>query len=199
MGHDNDHLTLSGEEGRCLVMIARRAITSRLKNESIDDIQAPGKAGVRLEALCAGTFVTLTISGELRGCIGSFREDIPLPQSVKNNAINAAFNDPRFSPLTLKELERVCIEVSVLSPAKPLIYENTQDLLVKLRPGRDGVILHKGSARATFLPQVWSQLPRPEEFLGHLCLKAGLPADSWKREILSIDTYRVQSYEETQE
>ncbi len=199
MGHDNDHRALSEEEGRFLIKIARRAITSRLQKDAINDIPYPENSSSRLKALCAGTFVTLTLSGELRGCMGSFREDVPLPQSVQSNAVNAGFNDPRFSPLTLKELGRVCIEVSVLSPAKPLIYENAQDLIEKLFPGRDGVILQKGSARATFLPQVWNQLPRPEDFLGHLCLKAGLPADCWKRETLSIDIYGVQSFEETQE
>jgi len=115
---------------------------------------------------------------------------------VKRNAINAAFNDYRFSPLTAKEFAKVEIEISILSEPEPLEYKDSNDLIKKLRPNVDGVIIRKGYASATFLPQVWEQLIRPEDFLSHLCAKAGLPSDSWKNSKLEVLTYNVQYFEE---
>ena len=97
------------------------------------------------------------------------------------NAINAAFHDPRISPLTAQELDKVDIEVSILTEPKPLAYRDSADLLEKLCVNEDGVIIRKGTKSATFLPQVWEQPPRPEDFLSHLCRKAGLPYDTWKK------------------
>jgi AmmeMemoRadiSam system protein A len=116
---------------------------------------------------------------------------------VRDNALNAAFHDPRFSPLRKKELDQVHIEVSVLSEPVPLAYTDTDDLLSRLRPGTDGVIIKKGLASATFLPQVWEQLPQPEAFLSHLCMKAGLPAGQWRGGDLTVLAYQVQYFEET--
>jgi AmmeMemoRadiSam system protein A len=110
--------------------------------------------------------------------------------------LNAAFRDPRFPPLRPDELERVVLEVSVLTEPRPLPYSGAADLVARLRPGLDGVILKKGSAQATFLPQVWEQLPEPGPFLSHLCRKAGLSADAWKRGGLDVLTYQVQYFEE---
>ena len=120
----------------------------------------------------------------------------PLRKEVRRNALKAAFEDSRFKPLDLEELERVHIEVSVLTPPQPLEYFDTADLLRQLRPGVDGVILRQGISGATFLPQVWEQLPRPEDLLGQLCLKAGLSEKTWQNESLEIETYQVQSFEE---
>ena len=88
------------------------------------------------------------------------------------------------------------IEVSILTEPLPLAYRDSQDLIRKLRVNVDGVIIRKGHASATFLPQVWEQLPRPENFLNHLCMKAGLPADAWKHSELEVLTYQVQYFEE---
>jgi AmmeMemoRadiSam system protein A len=110
--------------------------------------------------------------------------------------VSAAFRDPRFPALTKKELNRVEIEVSILTEPEPLNFQDHRDLLRKLRVDMDGVIINKGGARATFLPQVWKQLPQPEEFLSHLCMKARLPADAWKRPGLDVSTYQVQYFEE---
>jgi AmmeMemoRadiSam system protein A len=142
------------------------------------------------------TFVTLTINNRLRGCIGSLSATAPIATSVRDNALNAAFHDPRFAPLGLPELAQVHIEVSVLSEPAALAYTDADDLLSRLRPGIDGVIIKKGAAGATFLPQVWQQLPRPEAFLDHLCMKAGLLPDQWRRGDLTIQVYQVQYFEE---
>jgi MEMO1 family protein len=144
----------------------------------------------------SGTFVTLKINHRLRGCIGSLSANASLADGVRDNAINAAFHDPRFSPLTSAELDAVQVEVSVLSEPAPLDYTDADDLLSKLKPGTDGVILKKGYASATFLPQVWEQLPQPEAFLSNLCMKAGLSADRWRQGDLTVLVYQVQYFQE---
>lgn len=149
-----------------------------------------------LQAQC-GTFVTLKIRGRLRGCIGSLVGRGSLVEGVRSNALNAAFNDPRFRELRDAELDRISIEVSVLTKPQPLAYSDAKDLVARLRPGLDGVIIRKGFASATFLPQVWDQLSDAETFLSHLCTKAGLPADEWRQGNLEVETYQVQYFEES--
>lgn len=127
-----------------------------------------------------GAFVTLNLYGELRGRIGHIYPTMPLFVAVIENAIAAAFHDPRFPPLSRSELAEVDIEISVLSPLITVQFSSPQELLQVLRPKIDGVILEKGFARSTFLPQVWDDLPGKVEFLEHLSLKAGLPKDAWK-------------------
>lgn len=184
------------EQGAALVALARSTIQEKL---GVPVTANPGldKAlkDTALQAK-AGTFVTLTMGGELRGCIGSLEARDSIVEGVKHNALNAAFRDPRFPALTKRELDRVHIEVSVLTDPKPLAYSDADDLLKKLRPGVDGVILRQGFAAATFLPQVWDQLPDKEEFLAHLCMKAGLPHDAWRKGKLEVQTYQVQYFEE---
>lgn len=144
----------------------------------------------------AATFVTLTQNGELRGCIGSLEALRPLATDVAENAVAAAFRDPRFAPLTRNELARTRIEVSLLEPPEPLSFIDEADARSRLRPGLDGLILTHGKRRATFLPQVWETLPDPERFLAQLKLKAGLPAHYWDEEI-SLARYGVQKWKET--
>ena len=124
-------------------------------------------------------FVTLTINGNLRGCIGSLIPQKELWKDVQENAINAAIHDFRFSKLTGEELSKIKIEVSVLSLPKKINPVNEKDLLMRVSPGR-GFILKKGAATATFLPQVWEQIPDKIEFLEQLSLKAGLNRNAWK-------------------
>jgi AmmeMemoRadiSam system protein A len=121
------------------------------------------------------SFVTLKLDGELRGCIGSLQAHRSLAEDIAHNAQAAAFKDPRFGPLSREEFARVIVEVSVLSPPKRLHFANHAELLRSLNPGLDGLILECGGRRGTFLPQVWEQLPDPEQFLAHLKNKAGLP------------------------
>ena len=123
------------------------------------------------------TFVTLTLDGRLRGCIGSLVAHRTLLDDLIHNAKSAAFEDPRFYPLSPEEFKKVVIEISLLSPPEPLLYDSIEDLKSKVSVGIDGIILQKEGKRATFLPQVWEQLPTFEHFFSHLCQKAGLGAN----------------------
>ena len=185
---------LTQEEGRYLLKIARDTIDKKLSGEKaeiiIDKDRFPAFSEKR------GTFVTLTIAGNLRGCIGHIIPQEELAEGVRVNSINAAFRDPRFRPLTKDEWQKVKIEVSILTEPKPLDYLGAEDLLNKLRPGIDGVIIKRGFYQATFLPQVWDQLPVKEDFLTHLCLKAGMNGDAWREGNLEVQTYQVQAFEE---
>ena len=185
---------LTGEEGKYLLSVARTTIEQKLfgrKSRAADKRETSPKYDLK-----RGTFVTLTKDGGLRGCIGHIIPQESMLEGVKINAINAAFRDPRFNPLGKKEWESVRIEVSILTDPKPLHYSDAKDLLSKLRPGVDGVILKKGFQQATFLPQVWEQLPDKKQFLGHLCMKAGLAENAWKNEKLEVSVYQVQAFEE---
>ena len=136
------------------------------------------------------TFVTLTIDGKLRGCIGSLIAHRTLLEDLISNGKAAAFSDPRFSPLSKDEFNKVKVEISILTQPKHLEYKDFDDLKKKLRPKKDGVILQLGDKRATFLPQVWEQLPTFDEFMVHLCKKAGLNPSSLSS-FPTIYTYEV--------
>ena len=189
---------LSGVQGQLLVRLARHTLMDRLGKQipqaEIDSLNTALKDSC-FKSPC-GTFVTLKINENLRGCIGNLASDTPLASGVRRNAINAAFHDPRFAPLSTSELERVEIEISILSEPQLLKYRDGDDLIDKLRPHVDGVIIRKDHSSATFLPQVWEQLPQPQNFLAHLCMKAGLEADSWQNSELEVSTYQVQYFEE---
>lgn len=191
-------LAVAPEDGQALVALARQRIA-----ETLGVITSPEASALLQERLHrpvfekpGGTFVTLKKNGQLRGCIGSLSARQPLKEDVAQNAVNAAFRDPRFSPLTASELDQVDIEVSVLSDPQPLSYDSAEDLIQQLRPGVDGVIIQRGTRRATFLPQVWEQLPTHDAFLGHLCLKAGLPEKAWRAGDLEVSTYQVTYFDE---
>jgi AmmeMemoRadiSam system protein A len=186
----------SERQGKLMLKLAREAIADQLGRElsgsAVDQDQLKNDIFKAQRA----TFVTLSLEGQLRGCIGSLTAAEPVAINVKKNAVNAAFHDPRFSPLSAEEFDRVSIDVSILSEPVPLVYSDADDLVAKLRPAVDGVIIRKGAASATFLPQVWQQLPAPQDFLGHLCLKAGLSSKDWRGGDLEVLTYRVQHFEE---
>jgi len=185
---------LKKNQGQALITLARQTISESLGKKSISvDPQTHADSAFQDHR---GTFVTLTINKQLRGCIGNLDATESILAGIKRNAINAAFHDPRFSQLKAHELNQVDIEISILTEPERLEYGDSKDLLSKLRVHVDGVILRKGSASATFLPQVWEQLPRPEQFLSHLCMKAGLPGDDWEKSRLEILTYQVQYFEE---
>jgi AmmeMemoRadiSam system protein A len=141
-----------------------------------------------------GCFVTLTKSGVLRGCIGYIEGIKPLFEAIIDNAKNAAMSDPRFPEVTPEELPGIRIEVSVLTPPEPLEYKDPQDLLNKLVPNQDGIILQSGYHQSTFLPQVWEQLPDKIDFLEHLSMKGGMPKDGWKT--ASVKRYRAIHFQE---
>ncbi len=196
MENENTLNKLTSKQGQALLKLARKTISEELGIKPKPDQSLASDLEDKSLKRRSGTFVTLKINKQLRGCIGTLEASGPIIEGVKRNAINAAFNDYRFSPLTTKEFDKVEIEISILSEPVPLEYKDGNDLIKKLRPDVDGIIIRKGHASATFLPQVWEQLTRPEDFLSHLCAKAGLPSDSWKNSKLEVLTYNVQYFEE---
>ena len=138
-------------------------------------------------------FVTLKTGDQLRGCIGSLEAHRPLIIDVAENAYAAAFQDPRFAPLTRSELDNLNLSLSILTPAESMTFGSQEDLLGQLRPGIDGLILQAGARRGTFLPSVWESLPQADRFLSHLKLKAGLPEDYWSDGV-QVWRYRTESF-----
>jgi AmmeMemoRadiSam system protein A len=159
--------------GRALLTIARSAIAARL------DLPRAGEPRDPALAQLAATFVTLHCGGELRGCIGSLEPVRPLGVDVRENAVAAAFRDPRFPPLAVREFEATSVEVSLLSAAERLYVADEQDLANRLRPGVDGLILEHDGRRATYLPQVWEAIPDPLDFVAALKRKAGWSQGFW--------------------
>ena len=146
--------------------------------------------------MCSSDLVTLTLDGNLRGCIGRLAPDRALGVDVVENARLAAFSDPRFAPLSAAEFQRCVVEVSLLSVPKRLEFADEADLIAQLRPGEDGLILECNGRRGTFLPQVWESLPDPKAFLAHLRQKAGVAADA-RIESCRIKRYRVAKFKES--
>lgn len=183
------------EEQQVLLKAARLAISALLGA----DCHPPEATADTLPALMEthGCFVTLHKAGKLRGCIGTIEPANALIINVKDNATKAAFSDPRFPPVTAEELPEIEIEISVLTVPKLLDYTDAEDLLRKLEPGVHGVILSQGWHAATFLPQVWAQLPRKESFLSNLCVKAGLPQTAWKDKKTHVKVYEVTYFSES--
>ena len=142
------------------------------------------------------SFVTLTIDEQLRGCIGALEAYQPLVLDVQEHAAAAASEDYRFSRVRPEEVPLLEIEISRLTPTQTLQYENWQDLIAKLRPGLDGVLIRDGRRRATFLPQVWEKLPDPQNFLSHLCVKMGAPENYWQTQKLDVSIYQVEEFKE---
>ena len=161
------------ELNKMLIEIARGAIYSKLYEKDIIDKEDLVKKFPNFLKRAA-TFVTLTINGNLRGCIGSLVAHQALLDDILTNAQKAAFSDPRFPPLTKDEFEKIKIEISLLSTPKEVQYTNFEDLRKKIRVGIDGVIIKQGGKQATFLPQVWEQLPNFDDFFTHLFHKAGI-------------------------
>ncbi len=187
---------LTKQQGEILLRLARQQIEDHLGGETsatvpADELNDPAFLEKR------GVFVTLHKRRDLRGCIGSLVAMESICDGIRRNSLSAAFHDSRFTPLTAAELPDLHVEISVLTDPQSLIYATADELTRRLRPGIDGVILKgSGNASATFLPQVWQQLPTPEQFLGHLCRKAGLADGAWRSGTLQIFIYQVQSFEE---
>ncbi|UXI02880.1 AmmeMemoRadiSam system protein A [Photobacterium sp. TY1-4] len=137
-------------------------------------------------------FVTLEVDGELQGCLGTMTANEPLVLEVHNKARDSAYQDRRFMPLTEDQLDKLMIEISVLSEPQVLAVDSEQALIDFLKKHRVGVVLSDHHAQALFLPQVWQQLPSPEVFLRHLKQKAGWPANYWS-DTLTIKTFTVTS------
>ncbi len=177
-----------------LLKLARDAIKEKLTGQKLIDKDAWVKKYPELSKEGA-VFVTLEESSALRGCIGSLVAHRPLIDDIIANAKAAAFSDPRFQPLRAEEFAKLSIEVSLLSKPEPLDYHDSVDLKQKLRPNIDGVILKLHGHQATFLPQVWEQLPDFEQFFMHLCQKAGLQLNCLEAHP-QIYTYQAEKIKE---
>jgi len=185
---------ISENDKSFLLKLARKAIQSKSQDNLLTEEEINNLNPLLKEK--RGCFVTLNKNGNLRGCIGYILPVEPLYKAVMINAYNAAYGDPRFPKVDESEYNDLHIEISILTVPKKLEYESTQDILNKLTPLKDGVVIKKTFRSATFLPQVWEQLPQKEDFLSHLCLKAGLKPDEWVRSTLEIETYQVEAFEE---
>lgn len=183
--------------GITLLSLARAAIAEKLHDstQAGNKLVFPKLPDLPILTAPGACFVTLTLDGQLRGCIGTLEPYRPLYEDVQANAVAAALRDPRFAPLDTEEFGRIRIEVSLLSDSVALAFTDEADALRQLRPHLDGVILLSNGRRSTFLPQVWSQLPDPQEFLAHLKQKAGLPRDWWSPD-LQLYRYEVQKWTE---
>lgn len=178
---DNLLFELSVEEGKFLVVLARKTVKAYLETKEI--AKPPENVPPKLQEKC-GVFVTINTfrhgKKDLRGCIGYPYPTHPLVQAVMDNAVNAATQDPRFEPMTANELDNVVFEVSVLTPPELIRVDRPEDYLKRFKVGEHGLIIEKGYNKGLLLPQVpvewgWCE----EEFLCQCCYKAGLPPDSW--------------------
>ena len=192
---------LSLEEGAYLVKLARNTVYNKLRGLDPPEVNASQLSG-RLR-MKRGVFTTIYIveGGEknLRGCIGYPMPIKPLYQAVMDTAIEAAFNDPRFTPLRLDELDKCIFEVSVLTPLEKIEYKSPLELPKKIVIGRDGLVLRYGVYSGLLLPQVpveygWSA----EEYLIHLSMKAGLPPDGYLYKGVEIYRFEAQIFSETE-
>jgi len=185
---------LTPEEKQTLLRLARQALETGVRGEPLPPLdEASLTPALRLQG---ASFVTLTVHGNLRGCIGALEPYQPLVEDVREHAVAAALEDYRFPTVQASELAGIEIEVSRLTVPEPLEYTNADDLLARLRPGVDGVILRDTFHRATFLPQVWEKIPDPAEFLANLCYKMGAAPDTWRRKHLEVLVYQVEEFHE---
>jgi uncharacterized protein len=186
---------LTHEEQRILLRLAREAMERGVRGEDLPPLDLSSlPLPLREEG---SSFVTITLHGQLRGCIGALEAYQPLAEDVRAHAVAAALKDPRFPSVEEDELSGIQIEISRLTRPIPLEYKDANDLLSKLRPHLDGVILRDDSYhRATFLPQVWEKIPKPAEFLDNLCYKMGLEPDIWRRKHFQVLTYQVEEFHE---
>lgn len=187
---------LESTDKSTLLKLARESIAYGLKHGTALPISSEAYSEALQEN--GASFVTLHYDKQLRGCIGSLSAYQPLVNDVVQNAYNAAFRDPRFSPLHHDELESIHIHIEVLNPTQLLSFDSEQELIAMLRPGIDGLVLKEGNQTGTFLPSVWSSLPEPADFLQQLKRKAGLPVNYWSDSIV-IERYTTEAFEEAEQ
>lgn len=184
----NEITMLNPSERKWLLELARSTIRAGLDKVRLP--REPPVPGPLMEI--RGAFVTLTIENALRGCIGHVIGTEPLWLSVRSNAINAAFRDPRFSPLSASEFAAIEIEISALTPLRPI--SSPDEVVI----GRDGLVIERGSHRGLLLPQVaerydWS----PEEFLDQTCRKAGMEPGCWRSAEAEFATFSAEVFGES--
>lgn len=184
---------LTPDERTTLLKIARQSLVDAANSRPATPL--PENLSPALLEIGA-SFVTLTVRGQLRGCIGTLEAYQPLAKDVRQRAAQAATQDYRFARVRPSDVDLIHIEISRLTSPEPLPYSDPADLPRLLRPHVDGVVLSDGLHQATFLPQVWEPLPDPAEFLSHLCAKMGTQSDLWRRQVLRVEIYQVEEFEE---
>ncbi len=187
--------TYSSSERSFLLKLARKTLVQVVTTGNFPKTSAPVAAKLTEQKGC---FVTLTIDGRLRGCIGHVLPKMPLYKAVMDNTRSAALLDKRFKPVRPKEIEKIEIEISVLTVPRRLEYESTVDLLMKLRPHVDGVLLKVGTRQSIYLPQVWEQIPNKGLFMNSLAQKAQLPPSAWQRREAMVWTYQAEAFSESE-
>jgi len=185
-----ESFSLSSAEKKFCVSLAKRSIEYSFTHEGLLRLNDEELALVPKKLLeKKACFVTLMINNKLKGCIGHLVPVQLLFKDIISNAYSAAFSDIRFNPLEEKEFESLTIEVSILTDPIDLKYSDSKDLLKKIVAGKDGLIIRKGYFSATFLPSVWEDLPKKEDFLSELCQKAGLSPKEWQKGDLIVQRY----------
>lgn len=183
--------SLEARSRAILLRTAAAGIDARIAGVTLEEPPIIGlPAELRVER---ASFVTLTISGELRGCCGTIEPRRALALDVWRNAQVSAFDDPRFPPLAAREWTQVDLEIAVLSPLERVEAPGEEQLLRALEPGQDGLVIAWRGRRATFLPKVWEHLPQRRDFLDRLKAKAGWPADFWAADV-EVWRYRTESF-----
>lgn len=185
---------LSEHEKKELLALARRSAANAASGKNLPDINLKAIPGAFQEP--AATFVTIMKNGMLRGCVGTLEPHQALVLDVIEHASAAAVRDYRFPPVRPEELDELDFEISILTTPRKIDYAKPEDLYHMICPGLDGVVLQDGFRRATFLPQVWEQLPDLEDFMCHLCRKMGANSEHWKHHILDISLYQVIEFHE---
>lgn len=193
MERDEPEMGLGFGDERALLGLARRVVEGVVRGGQPEVGAGEWSEALRRRAAC---FVTLRSRGELRGCIGQLVAGDPLWRAVVENAESAATRDHRFSPVREEELDDLEIELSVLSEPVVLEFSTPRELLDRLRPGVDGVVLRIGGRVSTFLPQVWDELRDKEDFMAHLSRKAGFGGDAWRGEGVEVSVYQVRHFAE---
>lgn len=186
---------MNDKSKKFLLSLARQTLVDYFKTGEkikIDEKKLPEKELAKK----AATFVTLTEKGDLRGCIGNLIAKRKMYEDVINNALLAGFGDPRFTPLAEEEIKKVKIEISILSEAQPYKHTSSKELLEMIMTKEHGLVVQQEFNQATFLPQVWNDIPDKKEFLRALCQKAGLAADAWESPKTEVFYYTVEKFKE---
>ena len=182
------------DDGRTAIALARTELDRHFGIEKTEKGKLPDKFSEK-----SGVFVTLSRypSKELRGCIGYVLPIMELKKAIRDNALNAALKDPRFPSLRKEELDKIVVEVSLLTVPEKMKYSSPEELVKRIQIGKDGLIMEKSFYKGLLLPQVpveWGW--NVEEFLSHTCMKAGLPADSWRKGRVNVKKFSAAVFSE---
>lgn len=182
------------KDKKYLLELARRTLEKYFQNKDILQIEIDDLSDSLKEK--KGVFISLWKNEDLRGCIGCLEGIKPIFEMVIENSLASALFDTRFLPVKKEELSDIKIEISIIEPLEKIDFSKTEDLIKHLNKNKPGILIKKGAHQATFLPQVWEDLKTPEEFLSHLCSKAGMKEGCWKNIDFEIYQYQVNVFKE---